>query len=48
MGLVESERTRNEKIDGVIYDMSPKPNFRHGIINGNIHRIITMQSKKYV
>lgn len=41
MGFVEFERKRNEKIDGVIYDMSPKPNFRHGIINSNIHRTIS-------
>lgn len=31
---------KDEKIDGVIYDMSPSPNFKHGIINNNINRII--------
>lgn len=41
MGFVEFERKRNEKIDGVIYDMWPRPNFRHGIINSNIHRTIS-------
>lgn len=40
MGLAEFERKKDEKINGVIYDMSPRPNFRHGIINSNIHRII--------
>lgn len=40
MGLAETERKRDEKIDGVIYDMSPSPNFQHGIINGNISRKI--------
>ncbi|HBI61565.1 MAG TPA: endonuclease [Lachnospiraceae bacterium] len=40
MGLAEFERKKDEKIDGVIYDMSPAPGFRHGIINGNLHRII--------
>ena len=36
MGLAEFERKKEEKIDGVIYDMSPSPNFKHGIINTNI------------
>lgn len=40
MGLAEFERKKDEKINGVIYDMSPMPDFRHGIINGNIYRVI--------
>ena len=40
MGLAELERKRDEKIDGVIYDMSPSPSFKHGIINNNINTII--------
>jgi len=40
MGLAEMERRKDEKIDGVIYDMSPAPGYRHGIINGNIYTII--------
>ena len=40
MGLAEQERKRDEKIDGVVYDMSPAPGYKHGIINGNIYRII--------
>jgi len=40
MGLAEFERKKDEKINGVIYDMSPAPDFKHGIINSNIHRII--------
>ncbi len=40
MGLAEFERKKDEKIDGVIYDMSPSPNFIHGIINNNINTII--------
>lgn len=40
MGLVERDRVRDEKINGVIYDMSPAPHFRHGMINSNIHTII--------
>ena len=31
---------KTEKINGIIYNMSPAANFRHGIVNGNIHRII--------
>lgn len=37
MGLAEFERKKDEKINGVIYDMSPTPGFKHGIINSNIH-----------
>ena len=40
MGLAEFERKRDEKINGVVYDMSPRPNYQHGVINGNIYRII--------
>lgn len=40
MGLAEFERKKDEKINGVIYDMSPAPGYRHGIINNNINTII--------
>ena len=40
MGLAEFERKRDEKIDGVICDMSPSPGYRHFVVDGNIHRII--------
>ncbi|MDE7425541.1 MAG: Uma2 family endonuclease [Lachnospiraceae bacterium] len=40
MGLLKEEYRKQEKMDGVIYNMSPAPNYRHGIINSNIHRII--------
>lgn len=40
MVLATNEHWRDEKIDGVIYDMSPAPGYRHGIINSNIHTII--------
>ena len=40
MGMAEFERRRDEKIDGVFYDMSPSPDFTHGIISNNINRII--------
>lgn len=40
MGLAETERKRDEKINGVVYDMSPSPNFRHSMINSNMHSMI--------
>ena len=40
MGMAEFERKKDEKINGVIYNMSPAPSYQHGIINSNIHRII--------
>lgn len=40
MGLAEKEHRKDEKIDGVIYDMSPAPDFHHGIVNGNIYAIV--------
>lgn len=40
MGLAEFERKKDEKINGVIYDMSPAPGYQHGIINNNINTII--------
>lgn len=38
--MAAGEHWRDEKIDGVIYDMSPSPSFRHGIINNNINTVI--------
>ena len=40
MPLLRDEYRKQEKINGVIYDMSPSPNYRHGIVNSNIHAII--------
>lgn len=40
MGSAEREYRKDEKINGVIYDMSPASGYRHGIINSNIHRIL--------
>ena len=40
MALAASEHWRDEKINGVIYDMSPAHGYQHGIINSNIHTII--------
>ena len=41
MPLFKEEYKKEEKINGVIYDMSPSPNYQHGIVNGNIYRIIS-------
>lgn len=40
MALASDEHWRDEKINGVIYDMSPTPSFQHGIINNNINTVI--------
>ena len=40
MGLAEFERRKDEKIDGVVYNISPSPGYQHGIINSNIHPVI--------
>ena len=31
--MAEFERRKDEKMNGVIYEMSPTPDFKHGIIN---------------
>lgn len=40
MGLAELERKRDEKINGVIYDMSPSPGYGHFVVDGNLYAII--------
>lgn len=40
MALAVSEHWRDEKIEGVIYNMSPSPGYQHGIVNSNIHTVI--------
>lgn len=45
MGKAEYEYRKDEKINGVIYNMSPMPHFWHGIINSNIHAIIKHKLK---
>ena len=44
MASAASEHWRDEKINGIVYDMSPTPGYRHGIINGNIYTIIKPMS----
>lgn len=48
MGMAETERRKDEKINGVIYDMSPAPGYRHGIINNNINTKIKYGLKNSV
>ena len=40
MPSLREDAQREEKINGVIYDMSPSPNYQHGIVDGNIYSII--------
>lgn len=40
MALVQRDRVRDEKINGVIFDMSPSPRYEHSLINGNLYAII--------
>ena len=41
MSLLKDDYTKEEKINAVVYDMSPSPNYQHGIVDGNIYRIIS-------
>lgn len=40
MPLLQKEYQKQEKMNGVIYDMSPSADYKHGIINGNIYTAI--------
>lgn len=40
MALAKEGYRKQEKINGIICDMSPAPNFTHGIVNNNINTII--------
>ena len=48
MGLTEDRYMKDEKINGVIYDMSPSPDYRHGIVDSNIHTIIKQGLKNSI
>lgn len=45
MALLAGEYRKTEKIDGIIYDMSPSPNYLHGVVDSNIHTIIKTSLK---
>ncbi len=48
MPLVDQEPIKTEKIDGVVFNMSPSPGFMHSQINGNIYHAIKTQIKNSV
>lgn len=37
MPILKDDYKKEEKINGIIYNMSPSPHFNHGIVNGNIY-----------
>ncbi len=45
MGLLKEEYRKQEKMNGVVYDISPAPGYQHGIINGNIYTKIRNKLK---
>lgn len=48
MQLMEQEPVKTEKVDGVIFNMSPSGGFTHSQINGNIYHAIKRQIKDSV
>lgn len=40
MPMLKDDYKKEEKINGIIYSMSPSANYQHGIVNGNLYRII--------
>lgn len=40
MGMAEFERKKDEKINGIIYDMSLSPGYGHFMVDGNLYTII--------
>lgn len=45
MPLLNDDYTKTEKINGVIYNMSPSGGFAHGQVNGNIYHELRNQLK---
>lgn len=45
MPLLSDDYKKREKIDGIIYDMSPSGGFAHGQLNGNIYHLLRKQLK---
>lgn len=48
MPLLKDEYNRVEKINGIIYNMSPSGGFMHSQINGNLYHMIRQQLKDSV
>lgn len=40
MPLLKDDYKKQEKMNGTVYDISPSPNYRHGIVDGNIYSVI--------
>lgn len=40
MEMAECGQIKDEKIDGVIYNTLPFPDYKHGIVSGNINIFI--------
>jgi Uma2 family endonuclease len=43
--LLNDNYKKTEKIDGIIYDMSPSAGYRHCVIDGNIYHMLRNQLK---
>ena len=48
MPLLKDDNIRTEKIDGIIYNMSPSGGFMHSQINGNLYHAIRQQLKNSI
>ncbi|MCI8681479.1 MAG: Uma2 family endonuclease [Lachnospiraceae bacterium] len=48
MQSAPKEHWKDEKINGVLYDMSPSPGYQHGIVNSNIHTAIKQGLKNSI
>ena len=45
MPLPKETYRKQEKMNGIVYDMSPAPNYQHGIVNNNINTKIKLGLK---
>ena len=48
MAIINESYIKQEKMDGIVYDMSPGPHYRHSIINGNIYSILKNGLKNHI
>lgn len=48
MAVLLDDYKKTEKIDGIIYNMSPSGGFMHSQVNGNLHHAIRQQLKDSV
>ena len=45
MAELKEDYRKEERINGIVYDMSPSADYRHGIVNSNIHAILKQHLK---